>query len=141
MSTTTQDAFGIKILNSRDARVRQLRKSHPSSLHGNKIWTASYLLMDYFQQNPVDKNTQLMEIGCGWGLAGLYLNKQYSCPVKAVDADADVFPYLKLHAEINDCAMPDTEAKRFEAMTSEDFSGIDLLIAADVCFWDDLTQV
>lgn len=141
MSTTAKDAFGIDVLTSSHPKIRQLRRQYPSKIHGNKLWSSSYLLMDYFRQNPLDKSTRVMEIGCGWGLAGLYLDKHFGCTVTAIDADANVFPYLQLHAEINACDQPNTAIKRFEELTVDDFTNIDVLIAADVCFWDDLTEV
>jgi len=141
MTITAQEKFAIEVLNSSHPKIRQLRRQYPSTIHGNKLWSSSYLLMDYFSQHPVDKHTRVMEIGCGWGLAGLYLNKHYGCNVRAIDADANVFPYLQLHADINSCDTPLTQVKRFEELTQNDFSNVDLLIAADVCFWDDLTEV
>ena len=42
-----------------------------------------------------------MEVGCGWGLLGIYCAKKYGARVTGVDIDSEVFPYLNLHAEIN----------------------------------------
>ena len=43
-----------------------------------------------------------MEIGCGWGLLGIYCAKKYDSRVISVDLDAEVFPYLELHTRVND---------------------------------------
>lgn len=132
--------FGTKILTARHPDIRKLKKHHPTSIHGNKPWKSSFLLMDYFKKHPVEKSWHVMEIGCGWGPASIFMNKTFSCPVTAIDADRDVFPYLALHADINK-AMVTTRKGRFENIRKKDLAEIDVLIAADVCFWDELTEV
>ena len=81
-----------------------------------------------------------MELGCGWGLASIYLNKEFGSSVVGVDADDEVFPYLDLHADINK-AKVETLQKRFEKITTKELAQYDVLIAADVCFWDELTDI
>ena len=43
-----------------------------------------------------------MEVGCGWGRASIYCTKKHDSEGLGVDADPKVFPYLHVHAEIND---------------------------------------
>ncbi len=81
-----------------------------------------------------------MELGCGWGLASIYLHKEFGCKTVGVDADDAVFPYLDLHADINN-ANVSTLQKRFEKITTKELSNYDVLIAADVCFWDELSDI
>ena len=81
-----------------------------------------------------------MEIGCGWGLLGIYCAKQFDARVTGTDADRNVFPFLDLHAEINGVKVA-TEQTRFERLTVERLKGVDVLLGADVCFWDNLTPV
>ena len=137
---TSEKYFGITVLKAAHPEIKKLKKNSPTSIHGNKFWGSSYLLMDYFKNNPMKKNQRVMELGCGWGLAGIYLNKNYGCRVTGVDADDAVFPYLDLHAEINKAEIS-TLQKRFEKITRKELADYDILIAADVCFWDELEDI
>ena len=56
-----------------------------------------------------------------------------------MDADADVFPYLHANAEANDVSVT-TLKSRFERITIRQLREIDLLVAADICFWDELVN-
>lgn len=139
-SSHFETRFGIQILKNSHPAIRKLKKDYPTSIHGNKPWKSSYLLMDYFKKNPVKKKQHVMELGCGWGPASIFMNKTFSCPVTAIDADKDVFPYLQLHADINKASVT-TKKARFENIRKKDLAGIDILIAGDVCFWDELTDI
>ena len=132
--------FGVRILKSSSPAIKVLRKEFPTSIHGNKFWGSSYLLMDYFKKHPLSQNDRVLELGCGWGLASIYLNKTFGCDVTGVDADDDVFAYLELHAEINKADVK-TMQKRFEKISTKDLSQFDVIIAADVCFWDELADI
>ena len=137
---TSEKFFGVTVLKSAHPEIKQLKKASPTSIHGNKFWGSSYLLMDYFKKNPLDKNDRVLELGCGWGLAGIYLNKNYGCEVTGVDADAAVFPYMDLHAKINKAKIKPLQ-KYFEKITKKDLAKYDVIIAADVCFWDELEDI
>jgi predicted nicotinamide N-methyase len=78
-----------------------------------------------------------MEVGAGWGLAGIYCAKRHGAVVTAVDMDPEVFPYLHLHADINKVEIA-TIRRAFGGLTREDLRGFDVLMGADVCFWDKL---
>jgi predicted nicotinamide N-methyase len=80
-----------------------------------------------------------MEVGCGWGLLGIYCAKQYSARVISVDVDPEVLPYLELHAKVNQVAI-DTLRKDFDGLRTKHLDGVDVLIGADVCFWDTLVK-
>lgn len=140
MPKKTKQPFDIEVLNASHKDIRRLKRSYPTSIHGNKFWTSSYLLMDYFHQNPLTKGTKVLELGCGWGLASIWLNKNQQTVNIAVDADADVFPYLQLHADINHAEVS-TLQTRFEKITTKQLAEFDVIIAADVCFWDELTRI
>ncbi len=81
---------------------------------------------------------QGMEVGCGWGLAGIFCAKNLRATVTCVDADQEVFPFLQLHAELNQVQVA-TLPERCENLTSKHLDGIDLLIGADICFWDEMS--
>lgn len=56
-----------------------------------------------------------------------------------MDADTDVFPYLHLHAEYNGVDIQ-TQHSFFDDITIEQLRGFDYLIAADICFWDEMAD-
>jgi predicted nicotinamide N-methyase len=109
-------------------------------IHGHKFWNSSFLIMNHLKKNPIPRKSRVMEIGCGWGLLGIYCAKQFDARVTGTDADRNVFPFLDLHAEINGVKVA-TEQARFERLTVERLKQVDVLLGADVCFWDELTPV
>jgi len=124
---------------SRHPEVRKLKQSHTPSVHGNKHWHSSWLLMDYFNRRGLPEGSCVMEVGCGWGLAGIYCAKKYGARVMGVDIDAEVFPYLRLHAEVNGVEIA-TMKRAFSGIKEEHLKGIDVLIGADICFWDKMVD-
>ena len=116
MSTRTmRQAFGLKILNANHKEIRQLkREGHQAELHGNKFWNSSFLIMDYLKKNPLKKKARVLEIGCCWGLLGLYCAKKFECTVDGIDADENVLPYQQLHARVNGVKMKGIKKTRKE---------------------------
>ena len=132
---TSREAYGVTVLNSRHKDIRRIRKYHAPAIHGTKCWTCSYLLMDYFGENNLPKKSwKVLEIGCGWGITGIYCAKK-GCKVDGMDADDAVFPYLDAHADINGVKMDRFQA-RFEQLTVEQLSQYDMIVGGDICFWD-----
>lgn len=137
----SRTAFGLKILNSNHPSIRRLkRKGNAPEIHGNKFWNSSFLIMNHLKRNPIPRRSRVMEVGCGWGLLGIYCARQFDARVTGTDADRNVFPFLDLHAEANGVRVA-TEQKRFERLTIERLRGVDVLLGADICFWDELTPV
>ncbi len=135
-----RSAYGVDTLLASHPDLRRLKRNEEQpSIHGNKLWGSSYLLMDYFEHHPLPARSRVMELGCGWGTASIYCAKQ-GASVTAVDADPAVFPYLQLFAQHNGVAI-DTLAARFEKLTASQLAEYDVLIAADICFWDELADV
>ena len=128
-------AYGIRVLQSRHPEIRRLKRLHTPSVHGNKHWVSSWLLMDYLRRHPLPKGARVMEIGCGWGLAGIYCAKKFNAIVTGVDIDGEVFPYLRLHAAINKVDIA-TLQQKFNKLKETDLQDIDVVIGADICFWD-----
>jgi predicted nicotinamide N-methyase len=93
--------------------------------------------MDYFHNCALPNGLNVMDVGCGWGLAGIYLAKNHQALVTGVDCDADVFPFLRLHSEVNGVNIS-TVQKTFDQITAADLDQVDVMIGADICFWDDL---
>jgi predicted nicotinamide N-methyase len=78
-------------------------------------------------------------VGCGWGVAGVYCAKLHRAAVTSVDVDDSVFPFLRLHSDVNHVQIV-TQNDRFEDLTSEQLSQFDVMIGADICFWDDMVS-
>jgi predicted nicotinamide N-methyase len=136
----SRNAFGITQLLSRHKDLRHLKaQGDQPSIHGNKFWGSTYLLMDYLENHPLAANSKVMELGCGWGLAGIYCAKHHQAEVTAIDADDAVFPYLQLHAQHNDVTIT-TQQQYFENISREQLAQYDVLIGADICFWDELSD-
>jgi predicted nicotinamide N-methyase len=141
MSTVhSRQAFGLEILKNSHPDIRRLKKeSGEASLHGNKFWKSTFVLMDYLNECPPDPGSRILELGCGWGLGGIYCARQFGAEVIALDADDSVFPYLEHHAKINGVNV-DTIQMRFEEVTTEDLTQFDMIIGADICFWDSMVD-
>lgn len=130
-------AHGIRVLLSSHPKVRKLKRLHAPSFHGNKHWVSSWLLMDYFKHEGLAEGARVLEVGCGWGLSGIYCAKKYGAAVTGVDIDPDVFPYLRLHAGINKVKI-NTMNNSLNDLTDRDLRGVDVLIGADICFWNNM---
>ena len=130
-------SYGIKVLLSPHPEIRRLKRSYVPSVHGTKFWPSSWLLMDFFRRRGLRPGRRVMELGCGWGLAGIYCAKKHRARVTGVDMDADVFPYLQLHAEINKVEIA-TMARDFDRLRGRELAQADILIGADICFWDSM---
>ncbi|MFT5481754.1 MAG: putative nicotinamide N-methyase [Halieaceae bacterium] len=130
----------ICVADSRHPEIRRLRRlGYQPSLHGTKVWRSCYAMMEYLEQNPIDMGAQVMDVGCGWGVLSAYFAVRFKAQVLAVDADADLEYFVALHAEMNDVEL-DFVAARFQQLRRADFTGIDLLVGTDICFWEELTQ-
>jgi 2-polyprenyl-3-methyl-5-hydroxy-6-metoxy-1,4-benzoquinol methylase len=131
--------YGVKVFLSRHHRIRRLKRLYAPNFHGFRVWPSSWLLMDFFKCRGLPQATRVMEVGCGWGLAGIYCAKMHGALVTGVDKDPEVFPYLRLHAEINNVTIA-TVKKGFDRLTDRHLEDIDVLIGADICFWDPLVD-
>jgi predicted nicotinamide N-methyase len=114
------------------------RGAHPS-IHGDKLWKSSCLLMDYLHKNRPQHCARVIDVGCGWGVSGIWCAKKLGSKVTSVDADPDVFPYLEATAELNKVRTRHL-VSRFEKLSTKELSRFDMLIAADICFWDELVK-
>ena len=136
----TTEAYGVITLQASHKEIRKLKKSADApSIHGTKLWGSSYMLMDYLQKNPPSKKEKILELGCGWGVAGIHCAKHYKANVTGVDADPAVFPYLRLFAEYNNVSIEEKVAY-FEKLSAKYLGSFDTIIAADICFWDELGE-
>jgi predicted nicotinamide N-methyase len=132
-------AHGVRVLLSGHPEIRRLKRLHVSSFHGNRFWNSSWLLMDFFSRRGLPEGTRILDLGCGWGLTGIYCAKKYDAVVTGVDIDPAVFPYLRLHAEINKVQIA-TMQRNFGGLTGKHLVAFDVLVGADICFWDKLAN-
>jgi 2-polyprenyl-3-methyl-5-hydroxy-6-metoxy-1,4-benzoquinol methylase len=133
-------AYGIKVLLSPHPAIRRLKRLFTPNHHGNRFWWSSWLLMDYFKKNGIPKGSRILEIGCGWGLLSIYCAKKHKAVVTGADLDRNVLPYGMLHANINNVNV-DFIQKGFEHITQKELKNYDIILGADICFWDDMTRL
>ena len=120
--------------------IRRVRRQGATpSIHGNKLWKSSRLLMDYLNTHRPQHCKRVLDVGCGWGATGIWCAKTLGADVTAVDADPDVFPFLQATAELNKVEITPL-VSRFEKLTTRQLSNFDMLVAADICFWDELVN-
>mgnify|MGYP003324903669 CR=1 FL=1 len=132
--------LGLKILRSTHPEVRKIkRKQQGHSAHGNKVWRSSFALIDYLETYPIEAHSKVLEIGCGWGLSGLYAAKNQQADVTGIDIDASVQPYFALQNAINDSVVK-FQQRSFESLTTEELNQYQYIIGSDICFWDEMTD-
>ncbi|TXS95455.1 methyltransferase [Parahaliea maris] len=138
--TVARTFRGVTIPTSSHPNIRRVRRQGTvPSIHGNKFWKSSALLIDYLKKHPPENCQRVIDVGCGWGIGGIWCAKKLDAKVTSVDADPDVFPYLDEVAALNGVKTK-TVARRFEQLTVKDLKKYDMLIAADICFWDELVK-
>lgn len=131
---------GLHVPYARHPRVRAIKhRGHHPSIHGTKLWSSSGVLIDYIASTTATAPQSVIDAGCGWGLAGIWCAKTFGSAVASVDADASVMPYLELVAELNEVEVTPVVA-RFEQLDGGLLGATDWLIAADVCFWEELVD-
>ena len=137
----TIEFLGVKALRSGHPAVRRLKRLQQgyNSAHGNKIWRSSFVLMDYLSTYPPAANSKVLDIGCGWGLTGIFLAKTYGAQVTGIDIDESVAPFLALQADINNSEI-NFKARGFESLSKAELKAYTMLVGTDICFWDELTE-
>ena len=134
-----KDAYGITVYGSHHPLVTELLEEGPPEIHGEKTWKSTWLLLDYLDRMRMRPRTRVLEVGCGWGLAGTYCAKVRKARVTAVDADPNVLPIARFQAEANGVRIKTLE-ERFESLPVDLLRKTDVLIGADICFWDELVE-
>ena len=130
---------GLYVLKRKHPLLKRLRKTWPAEIHGDKIWSSSYLIMNYLNKNPLPENAKVMEIGCGWGLLSIYCAKNFKADVTGIDADPNVLPYLKVHSALNEVDVK-TKEKYFHKVSEKMLTGYDGVFGGDICFWPKLVD-
>lgn len=130
-------AYGLRLLLSRHPEIARLKRKYAPSVHGNKTWNTSWLLIDHIRKTRLDSGSRVLEIGCGWGTTGIFCAKKFAAAVTAVDIDPDISPYLEVHARINKVKVAFLN-KGFDQISSRRLQDVDMIVGSDICFWDDL---
>ncbi|MDF1590814.1 MAG: class I SAM-dependent methyltransferase [Desulfobacterales bacterium] len=130
-------AYGLRLLLSRHPEIAKLKRKHAPSVHGNKSWSTSWVLIDHIRKTRLIPGAKILEIGCGWGMTGIFCAKKFDAAVTAADIDPDIHPFLDLHARINKVKVAFLN-KGFDQISSSRLRDVDLIIGSDICFWDDL---
>lgn len=139
-ATETKTVHGLTVYKRNAGSLKRLlEKNDEPEIHGDKIWYSSFFVIDYLDANPPKKNTNIMEIGCGWGILSIYCAKKFKAKVTGVDADKNVFPFLRLHAKANDVSI-EKRVARFENLKRKTLARQDMILGADICFWDELVD-
>ena len=125
---------------SRHPEIRRVkRESQAPAIHGNKLWKSSCLVIDYLHRHPQPRPQRVLDAGCGWGIGGIWCARTFGAAVTSLDADRNVFPFLEVTARLNG-VVTQPRVSRFERVTRDELAAFDTLIAADVCFWDELVR-
>lgn len=138
MSAHVRSIYGIKILKSKHKTLKILQKeAEQPTMYGHQVWQSSFMLMEYLQQNPLLKQQRVMDVGCGWGLLGIFCAKHFGSDALLIDADSNVFPYVKSHELLNDVRVTTVQAS-FSDITQAHLQNQDVILGSDICFWPQL---
>ena len=131
---------GVIMPTSAHKSIRRVKRAgHKPVIHGTKLWRSSFLVIDYLHKNPPIDVKTVLDAGCGWGISGIWCAKKLRSTVTSMDADPAVFPYLSAVAELNNVSTTSL-VNRFEKLKKAELSTIDMLLAADICFWNKLVK-
>ncbi len=133
-------AYGIYALYARHHAIRKLKHIHSPVCHGFRVWPSSWLLIDFLDCRGIQTNSRVLDVGCGWGLGGIYCARNHHASVTGIDIDPEVLPYLHLHANINDVKIHTIIIERLEEITVNQLKAFDILIGADICFYDSMVE-
>lgn len=125
--------------------IEALKPSHPSvaprhranvdsGSTGSVLWHASYLLVDYLATlRNISPANQVLELGCGWGLASTYVSKRFGARVTATDCDAKALRLQNILSATNRTRVH-TRQLSFSDLAEIDLSGFNLLIGSEICY-------
>ena len=132
-------AYSVYLLTSQHRLIRRLKRAYEPSIHGNRAWRSSFLLMDYLLHNPPRRGARGMELGCGWGPGAVFCARRFKAKMTGLDLDKNVFPYLEVIAALNDVTVDPLQAN-FNSLTAERLGREYMLIGSDICFWDSMVK-
>jgi predicted nicotinamide N-methyase len=135
---TIKTRLGFSYYDGNDPQIRALvRAGERPTEFGHKVWASSWVLLDHLAARPIPlRGLRVLEVGCGWGLVGIYLAKVHACDVTCTDLDAHVLPIVRLQAELNGVAV-ETERASFADLSGEFLRGFDLIVGVEVCYCEE----
>jgi predicted nicotinamide N-methyase len=134
-----RQVFGIRVLRPSHPRLRELRRHHTPSYQGHKLWNATWLLLSYLEKHKPAQPVNIMEVGCGWGLASVYCARVCAATVTSVDLDPQVFPFLELNVEVNEVNIQHFSGG-FDRVETAMLEKQEVVIGADICFRSSMVQ-
>lgn len=136
----TKTVRGLTVFKNKSKEIKNLLDlNNDPEIHGHKIWYSSFFIIDYLDANPPKLKSSIMEVGCGWGILSIYCAKKFNAQVTGVDADENVFPFLKLHAKVNGVKIK-KNVSRYENLKRNTLAKQDLIVGGDICFWKELVD-
>ena len=138
---TTKEIHGVMYYTGAHPKVRPHCRGNKRPTHfGNKIWATSLVVLDHFEKTQQElAGKRVLEIGCGWGLIGVYLAKRLRCRVTCSDIDENVLPIVHLHAELNDTAIS-TKRASFAQLDTDYLSNFSVIVGVEICYSEEVAQ-
>ncbi|MEW6753347.1 MAG: methyltransferase domain-containing protein [Candidatus Latescibacterota bacterium] len=133
------EAWGLRVLRPSHPELRRLRGRLRPQRQGHRAWNATWLLVDYLVHYPPPAGARVVDVGCGWGLVGIFCARRFAARVTGVDADARVFPYLQIHTRLNGVEVETLRAS-FEEVPEGLLAPAHVLVGADICFAPGMVQ-
>lgn len=138
VTADTKTVRGLTVYKKKSKAIKTLLDLNVDpEIHGDKIWYSSFFIIDYLEANPPINKAKIMEVGCGWGILSIYCAKYFNARVTSVDADKNVFPFLKLHSKANGVKVKKS-ISRYEELEASTLAKQDLIVGGDICFWKEL---
>ena len=132
-------AFGLRLPSATHPELRLVKGRNAPRQQGHKAWNAGWLLMDFLQRHPLAPQARVLDVGCGWGLGGIFCARAFDARVTATDIDPLVFPFVDLHARLNDVDIA-TQPLDFSRVDKALLARHDIVIGADICFRQNMVQ-
>ncbi|KAJ8604904.1 hypothetical protein CTAYLR_004325 [Chrysophaeum taylorii] len=98
---------------------------------GHAVWPAARTLAQFVSRASVDQNSEVIELGCGVGLAGLAACRRGARRVVLTDRDPGALDLARAGIERNGFLNATCEAFRFGETRSDTF---DVVLASDVIY-------
>ncbi len=99
-----------------------------------KIWDASIVLADYLAAMPADQDRNLLEIGCGLGVAGI-VAASFGHRVTLTEYNDDALAFVRANACENQTAeRPIPDIRKLDWNTPEIVEPFDTIVGSEVIF-------
>lgn len=136
-----KEFHGVKYFTGNHPEIRShFQSGHRPKEFGNKVWATSLVLIQYLHSHSVAfNNLRVLEIGCGWGLLGVYLAKHFQCQVTCTDLDENVLPIVQKISQLNDVTLQ-TKRAAFSELSQEFLQNFDLMVGAEVCYSEEVAK-